>query len=310
MKKLTNVIKEQKFTFKDKLEQSLNEAKITSDAQFKEWSETVLKNAFGDKYDSEKSNKVVNGLLSKYKDNYGAMVGALSYSLNDSELFIVKESVNESDNTEGDLPEYEEGKFYDIEVSKKDLTALRKRFDINRDGQAGTRSSGFEVSGDKSSISGRGKIWMSVLKELKKSRSASNSNTSKKDESVNEAEVTSEKDLKEYAESVYKKAFGDKYDQKIVDELITDLIKKHGDDYGAMVGTITSGLGEEEINEGSIVASSSKMEKEFTDALRKAVSKFDFDLSDREPGENGYESALSHSVQNLINYFNGKSYLS
>lgn len=61
---------------------------------------------------------------------------------------------------------YEEGKTFYADVTKKDLTALRKRFDINKDGQCGTTSSGFEISGDKTCIWGKGKIWKTVIKVL------------------------------------------------------------------------------------------------------------------------------------------------
>lgn len=58
-----------------------------------------------------------------------------------------------------------------------------------------------------------------------------------------EGEIKSEKEFTEYAEAVMKKAHGDKYDQKIVDKMVKDLIKKFGDDWGAMVGAMSSGLG-------------------------------------------------------------------
>jgi hypothetical protein len=67
------------------------------------------------------------------------------------------------------LPEYQEGKYFEISVNSKDLKELRSRFYI-KDGQCGTSSSGFEISGDKSSISGKGKIWKTVLRVLKEFR--------------------------------------------------------------------------------------------------------------------------------------------
>ena len=57
-------------------------------------------------------------------------------------------------------------------------------------------------------------------------------------------EVTDEKSFREYAEGVLKKAHGDKYDQKIADKVIAGISKDvKGDDWGAAVGKITSGLG-------------------------------------------------------------------
>ena len=61
---------------------------------------------------------------------------------------------------------------------------------------------------------------------------------------VNEADIKNEKDFKEYAENLLKKAHGDKFDQKIADKVIAGISKDvKGDDWGAAVGKITSGLG-------------------------------------------------------------------
>ena len=54
---------------------------IDSDKTFKTYAEDILKKAHGDKYDENKANDVINGLLDKYKDDYGAMIGALQSSL-------------------------------------------------------------------------------------------------------------------------------------------------------------------------------------------------------------------------------------
>lgn len=61
---------------------------------------------------------------------------------------------------------------------------------------------------------------------------------------INEADVKNEKDFKEYAETVLKKAHGDKFDQKIADKVIAGIAKDvKGDDWGAAVGKLTSSLG-------------------------------------------------------------------
>jgi len=62
-------------------ESLVNEAEIKSDAEFKEYSFTVLKKAFGDEFDETKAQEVIDGLTSKYSGDYGAMVGALQSSL-------------------------------------------------------------------------------------------------------------------------------------------------------------------------------------------------------------------------------------
>ena len=67
---------------------------------------------------------------------------------------------------------------------------------------------------------------------------------------VNEAEVKSDDEFKEYATAVLKKAFGDEYDEAKAGEVIDGILKKCGDDYGACVGTLTSSLAESVTNEG------------------------------------------------------------
>ena len=64
-----------------KLQESVNEAEVKSDEDFKEYAETVLKKAFGEDYDENKAGEVIDGLISKYSGDYGAMVGALQSSL-------------------------------------------------------------------------------------------------------------------------------------------------------------------------------------------------------------------------------------
>lgn len=63
---------------------------------------------------------------------------------------------------------------------------------------------------------------------------------------INEEEkVKDEKSFREYAESVLKKAHGDKYDEKIANKVIDGIVSKVGKDgnWGEAVGRLTSGLG-------------------------------------------------------------------
>ena len=62
-------------------EEATNEAEVKSDEDFKEYAFSVLQQAFGDKFDEEKAQEVVDGLLDKHGDDYGAAVGALQSSL-------------------------------------------------------------------------------------------------------------------------------------------------------------------------------------------------------------------------------------
>lgn len=63
--------------------------------------------------------------------------------------------------------------------------------------------------------------------------------------SVNEKEIKNEKDFTSYAEQVLKQAHGDDYDEKIANKVISDLIKdkKEDEDWGSVIGRLTSGFG-------------------------------------------------------------------
>ena len=67
-------------TTKDRLV-SVNEAEVNSDEEFVEYAMTVLKNAFGDKFDEVKAKQVADGILAKSKGDYGVAVGMLTSSL-------------------------------------------------------------------------------------------------------------------------------------------------------------------------------------------------------------------------------------
>lgn len=60
---------------------------------------------------------------------------------------------------------------------------------------------------------------------------------------VFEAEVKSEKDFREYAQTVLKKAFSEEYDEEKADKVISGIIGKVDGDWGAAIGMLTSGLG-------------------------------------------------------------------
>ena len=69
-------------------------------------------------------------------------------------------------------------------------------------------------------------------------------------ESLNEAEIKTEEEFRAYAETVLKKAHGEKYDEAKAKEAIDGIIAKVDGDFGAAVGMLTSGLGESVVNEG------------------------------------------------------------
>jgi hypothetical protein len=64
----------------------------------------------------------------------------------------------------------------------------------------------------------------------------------KENEEVNEAEVKTEAEFKEYAEKVLKKAHKDDYDEAKAKKTIDGILKKSDGDLGAAVGMLTSGL--------------------------------------------------------------------
>jgi len=62
-------------------EGKISEKEIKSDAEFAEYATEILKSAHGDKFDEAKAKEVIDGLTSKYKGDYGAMVGALQSTM-------------------------------------------------------------------------------------------------------------------------------------------------------------------------------------------------------------------------------------
>lgn len=63
------------------VKESVNEAEIKSDEEFKEYAFAILQKAFGNEFDEAKAQEVVDGLTSKYSGDYGAMVGALQSTM-------------------------------------------------------------------------------------------------------------------------------------------------------------------------------------------------------------------------------------
>lgn len=364
MKKFTTVVQQSKWTTQDILEQALFESKkITSEADFKAWAKTVLQKAFGSDFDEKKYNDVVNGLLDKYGDNYGAMVGALSYGLSEAKdekmgtfkyeykvnvdwfnkfktfaknqfdivkdqgiyliyygtkptiHFLTYNSKNGKIFTDiknaNDL-EYLMSKIkkasdiLSLSEAKDDKMARYDRFfqmaekvydEVPYDKltnrkliQSALKKHGYptdpltvgevlrliqkEIINDskgvnEAKIEGREeyngikyeihhkapKGYYVHCPDLKLPKTYFDTYDEAKehaeleidgflDESVNEAKIESDADFKEYAENVLKKAFGEDYDDGTAQKMITDLIDKYGTDYGAMVGALTSGLGE------------------------------------------------------------------
>jgi formylmethanofuran dehydrogenase subunit E-like metal-binding protein len=60
---------------------------------------------------------------------------------------------------------------------------------------------------------------------------------------VNEADIKSDEDFKEYAFSVLKKAFGDEFEEAKAQEVVDGILSKAGGDYGQAAGMLQSSLG-------------------------------------------------------------------
>jgi hypothetical protein len=97
---------------------------------------------------------------------------------------------------------------------------------------------------------------------------------------VNEAEIKSDDEFKEYAFSVLQKAFGSDFDEAKAQEVVDGILGKVDGDYGAAVGMLTSSLGESlEVNE-------SKEEDEAYSIMQDLLDERDpFELEMMEPEE-------------------------
>ena len=62
-------------------EAKVEEKEIKSADEFKEYAMSILKDAFGDEFDETKATETAEGLLKKYGEDYGAIVGALQSTM-------------------------------------------------------------------------------------------------------------------------------------------------------------------------------------------------------------------------------------
>ena len=134
---------------------------------------------------------------------------------------------------------------------------------------------------------------------------------------VNEADVKSDDEFKEYAMTVLKKAFGDDFDEAKAGEVVDGILKKCGDDYGACVGMLTSSLGESVVTEAfdanywedyheksPKITSSSKVEGAVEDGV------WDWNDNNENGKENEVTSAGEKKVMKLAkDFFKAKGYI-
>jgi len=105
------------------MESVVTEAEVKSAEEFAEYAMTVLKQAFGDDFDEAKAQEVIDGLTSKYGEDYGAMVGALQSSLAEA----VEVTEKKSDGTiSDDEDERREALMAEVESAMDQLLAKIK----------------------------------------------------------------------------------------------------------------------------------------------------------------------------------------
>lgn len=94
-----------------------------------------------------------------------------------------------------------------------------------------------------------GLLWTTEDGETKDKQVKSLKELGIKESVVNEAEIKSDDEFKDYAMTVLKKAFGADFDEAKAGEVVDGILKKCDGDYGACVGMLTSSLGESVTNE-------------------------------------------------------------
>ena len=238
------------------IKESVNEAEVKSDEEFKEYAFSVLQQAFGDDFDEAKAQEVVDGLLGKVKDgDYGEAIGRLQASLGESK----------------EVEEVSEGLHPKLKKAQK---ALKK---------------GETVYGENVRFPGRFKILElgdlfakvdyedgTEPMEMASMNIRIDSLEFESVEVTNEAEVKSDEEFKEYAFSVLQQAFGDDFDEAKAQEVVDGLLGKVKDgDYGEAIGRLQASLGESVTNEAEVKSDEDFKEYAFS-VLQKAFGdKFD-----------------------------------
>ena len=86
-------------------------------------------------------------------------------------------------------------------------------------------------------------LYLESIKEEATGQSLLNQfNTMFESAKINEAEIKSDDEFKEYAYSVLKKAFGEEFDQAKADDVVNGILSKSDGDYGKAAGILQSSL--------------------------------------------------------------------
>jgi len=96
---------------------------------------------------------------------------------------------------------------------------------------------------------------------------------------VNEADITSDDQFKEYATAILKKAFGADFDEAKATDVIDGLTSKYSGDYGAMVGALQSSIGESNVAESKVInkTTGKDITKHLLDYMEKKITKEEFE---------------------------------
>jgi hypothetical protein len=139
-----------------------------------------------------------------------------------------------------------------------------------------------------------------------------------KEAKINEEDITSDDQFKEYATAILKKAFGADFDEAKATDVIDGLISKHDGDYGAMVGALQSSMGESVVSEGYDFTMSDAADTGGTDAKTetKVFAKYlkyigakdasQAYLIDAEDAEDFEETGKAETVKGSRMYGNNK----
>ena len=126
---------------------------------------------------------------------------------------------------------------------------------------------------------------------------------------VNEAEIKSDDEFKEYAMTVLKKAFGADFDEAKGKEVADGILKKCDGDYGAAVGMLTSSLGESVSNEAIDTKywadyntdTSGQADPSFADKSTNFAATFKLAVDDwNDNNENGEENEVTPAMAKKV----------
>ena len=163
---------------------------------------------------------------------------------------VAESVVNEAASTAGELASFisQNAKHFASFLKPKTLSAIANGNIVEI--KPGSKSFTITVDFDKKTIDTTGKpawpestSYIEIMEYVKTTKFKLNESV------VNEAEVQSDDEFKEYAMTVLKKAFGDEFDETKAEEVANGILKKCDGDYGAAVGMLTSSLGESFVTE-------------------------------------------------------------